>query len=218
MSSRTRARDATTTRQTILDAAEELFARDGYAGARVDDIARAAGYNKSLLFQYFGDKQGLYFAVVQRVRTRSDLAFRQAINTDAILEQPLNAQMLRDTLRASITWVFDHFLEHPNYCKVFTWEMALEWQVFKDASQEPLEPSFQFGLEMLRRAQTAGLLRDDVNPETIISNILNLPMITLATLPRFAQLRGNSRLEDARVVDGLREQTVRFILHAALPD
>jgi AcrR family transcriptional regulator len=221
MSSPTRPRDATATRQAILDAAEEIFARDGYAGARVDDIARAAQYNKSLLFQYFGDKQGLYFAVVRRVRERSDLAFREAIQAQAILELPLTPQLLRAILRASATWVFDHFHAHPNYCKVLTWEMALEWQVFNNVSntgEHIMEPSFAFGLEMLRRAQTAGLLRADVTPETIIANMLNLPLITLATLPRFAPLRGNTTPENAWDVNALREQTVLFILHAALPD
>src|SRR3954468_18009553 len=63
-----RARDAEMSKAALLAAAETIFARDGFEGARVDEIARVAGYNKSLIFQYFGDKLGLYQKVVWCVR------------------------------------------------------------------------------------------------------------------------------------------------------
>lgn len=57
-------RDPASTRQRILDAAAEAFAARGFAGARVDRIAAAAGVNKRMLYHYFGDKQGLHRAVL----------------------------------------------------------------------------------------------------------------------------------------------------------
>ncbi len=44
-SRRGRAHDAEGARQTILDAAEEVFAEHGFDGARIDAIAEVAGYN-----------------------------------------------------------------------------------------------------------------------------------------------------------------------------
>jgi len=61
---RRRAR-STDTRATILEAAEQIFAKAGLAGARTDDIAAAAGVNKALLYYYFKSKGGLYEAVVE---------------------------------------------------------------------------------------------------------------------------------------------------------
>jgi AcrR family transcriptional regulator len=46
----------------LLDAALPEFAHAGLAGARVDDIARAAGMNKRLLYHYVGDKTALFEA------------------------------------------------------------------------------------------------------------------------------------------------------------
>src|SRR5436305_15219426 len=63
---RGRAHDAEGAREAILNAAEEVFAEHGFDGARIDVIAKVAGYNKSLLFQYFGDKLGLYAEVLKR--------------------------------------------------------------------------------------------------------------------------------------------------------
>ena len=63
-----RERDAEGARAAILRAAEEAFTRDGFSGARVDDIALAAGYNKALIFHYFDGKLGLYRALVARIK------------------------------------------------------------------------------------------------------------------------------------------------------
>src|SRR6266849_5989322 len=65
-SRRGRVHDAEGTREAILNAAEVVFAEHGFDGARIDAIAAQAGYNKSLIFQYFGDKLGLYAAVIGR--------------------------------------------------------------------------------------------------------------------------------------------------------
>src|SRR6266853_2877129 len=55
------------TREAILTAAEVVFAEHGFDGARIDTIANVSGYNKTLIFRYFGDKLGLYAAVLRRI-------------------------------------------------------------------------------------------------------------------------------------------------------
>src|SRR5437660_9610002 len=62
-----RERDAEVAWKSILDAAEEIFAEHGFDGARIDAIAAASVYNKSLIFHYFDDKLGLYTAVLKRI-------------------------------------------------------------------------------------------------------------------------------------------------------
>ena len=58
-----RKRDPDRTKRRILDAAIDAFARKGYAGARVADIAAAAGVNQQLISYYFGGKAGLAKAI-----------------------------------------------------------------------------------------------------------------------------------------------------------
>ena len=62
----TRQRDAERSRAALLDAAEAEFAQHGFAGARVESIAARAGLNKQLISYYFGGKQALYDAIVER--------------------------------------------------------------------------------------------------------------------------------------------------------
>lgn len=60
-----------TTADTIIDAASEVFADKGYEGARVDELARAAGVNKATLYYQIGDKEAVYHAVITRVLART---------------------------------------------------------------------------------------------------------------------------------------------------
>ena len=50
--------------QQVLDGAREIFLRDGFEGASVDDIAKAAGVSKATLYSYFPDKRLLFMEVV----------------------------------------------------------------------------------------------------------------------------------------------------------
>lgn len=59
-----RQRDPRQARRRLLEAGAAVFAEAGYAGARVDAIAARAGLNKRMLYHYFGDKAGLYRAVL----------------------------------------------------------------------------------------------------------------------------------------------------------
>ncbi|POH57654.1 TetR/AcrR family transcriptional regulator [Arthrobacter glacialis] len=58
--------DTARTRTLLLDAATEQFAQKGLAGTRVDAVARDAGVNKERIYQYFGNKEGLFDAVLLR--------------------------------------------------------------------------------------------------------------------------------------------------------
>jgi AcrR family transcriptional regulator len=65
MSSPERAPQLTTRRLKILEAARKEFGLRGFAGARVDAIARRAGVNKGLIFYYFDSNEGLFRALAE---------------------------------------------------------------------------------------------------------------------------------------------------------
>ncbi|HET8706129.1 MAG TPA: helix-turn-helix domain-containing protein, partial [Pseudomonadales bacterium] len=57
--------------QSILAAAEELFAFRGYKAASLNEVAKLAGMSKANIFHHFGSKQELYLAVLRHVCDRS---------------------------------------------------------------------------------------------------------------------------------------------------
>jgi AcrR family transcriptional regulator len=54
--------------QQLLDVAEEQFATRGYDGASIEEIARLAGVSRPIVYDHFGDKEGLYLACLRRAR------------------------------------------------------------------------------------------------------------------------------------------------------
>jgi len=62
---RVRADDYEAKAQSIMDSAAALFAKTGYPGAKMQDIAKACGATKSMLYHYFPAKDDLLFAMLQ---------------------------------------------------------------------------------------------------------------------------------------------------------
>jgi AcrR family transcriptional regulator len=65
-------------RERILEAATELFATRGYAGAGVDRLAERSGIAKTAIYYHFGNKEGLLAAVLERTATQWIEGIQQA--------------------------------------------------------------------------------------------------------------------------------------------
>ena len=72
----TRAEAKNRTRQLLLDAAAQVFARKGFAGASVEEIAEAAGYSIGAVYSNFGSKEQLFLEL--SAAYRSDLIAQAA--------------------------------------------------------------------------------------------------------------------------------------------
>lgn len=58
------------TREALLDAAAEVFARRGYDGGTVEEIAAAAGFTTGAIYSNFGGKEDLFLAVLDERNAR----------------------------------------------------------------------------------------------------------------------------------------------------
>jgi len=148
------------TRDRILDAAEQAFADSGYAGARVNAIAAAAGANKAMIYYYFKSKEGLYRAVLERT---FDLLIEQL---SAHIEQAPQADVLaflrgyRSVIRA-----------HPSMSRLIMRDLA-------DGGANvisTLVPRFQRVMGSMGAALQAGQAEGRVNPDI-------MPMIATPVL------------------------------------
>ena len=66
----TRAEAKARTREKLLDAAARIFARKGYAGASVEEIAESAGYSISALYSNFASKERLFLELMSARASR----------------------------------------------------------------------------------------------------------------------------------------------------
>lgn len=88
---RVRAEDWGDKRQAILDAGALLFARVGYANARMEEIARACGATKSMLYHYFPAKEDLLYEIVRDHATGMLAAMEEALAAEAAPAERLRA-------------------------------------------------------------------------------------------------------------------------------
>jgi AcrR family transcriptional regulator len=219
-----RGRDAEASKAALLAAAEDIFARDGFEGARVDEIARSAGYNKSLIFQYFGDKEGLYSQVVWRMR---DLVGAQI---GAIVQRftgpdapPISYETTRVFIEACVRWTFDFYAAHPNFLRIHAWEAAECWRTFVASGSPEGEAARTQGkvwahavLEYLTRAQEAGYLRCELDPRLLITSVISQAEHYLLVAPRFERILPTTDLSSSEAIRQAREQSVALFLYGSL--
>jgi AcrR family transcriptional regulator len=210
---RERVYDVQRTRQAILNAAEALFAEHGFDGTSVDAIASRAGYNKSLLFQYFGDKLGLYTQVLKRAdRELGELMDR--VITPLLEDETLasDADRFRDFLRSACGGFFDYMVERPQVMRLFNWEQAEGWQTFTRIASQ-FEPEDLTRLEALfEKARNAGMLRSDLDIVVMILLIEQLCWSSPAALPLYQLLFAGRDVSSAAVLTHIREQIIAFLV------
>jgi TetR/AcrR family transcriptional regulator len=95
-----------TSRDKILDAAEALFAKRGYAAVGLSEVAEVVGLGKSSLFHHFRNKPQLYAAVTARILTRIEehLVRSLAKGGNPLVRLERWADELVDVLAANPTW------------------------------------------------------------------------------------------------------------------
>ena len=99
-------RDPERTRGAILAAATQEFTANGLTGARVDAIAQRARVNKRMIYHYFGDKDGLYLAVLEATYGSIRAAELDLHLTD---RDPV------DGMRELVLFTWRYFLAHPEF-------------------------------------------------------------------------------------------------------
>jgi len=91
------------TRQLLLQAATQEFAREGYAGANINRISRAAGFAKGTIYNYFDSKRALMLALIDEIAG----AHLGAIAEDVRREND-PARRLERFFEAGFAWVTDN--------------------------------------------------------------------------------------------------------------
>ena len=158
------------TRERILAAALREFAAAGFAGARVNRIAKRAAVNKRMLYHYFGNKENLFREVL-----RLKMAQRQAW-----------AETLSGDPAESIAFWFDAACRDPD------WVRLLEWEALQEANGELIDEKARRaattrGLERIRGRQARGQISAEFDPRHVMLAMRSLNMFP-AAFPQLTRL------------------------------
>ena len=154
--------DPQKTRERILACATAQFAARGYEGARVDTIARRCGLAKNMLYHYFGSKEGLFIAVLERMyetlRARQrDFAIRGSDPAEA--------------MRQLVAHTFSALLEHSEAIALLNNENLHKGRHARRSKRiralyDPLVDTIR---EVLRRGAAQGIFRRRHRPGDALS-------------------------------------------------
>ena len=176
-----RRRNPVATRLALLAAAREAFAAHGFAGARVDDIAERAGVNKQLVYHHYGDKDGLYLAVLERIYEE----IRQA-------ESKLNLAGLapEEAMRKLVSASFDHLAANPDFVVLLNDENRQGARHVKASAKLPSmhSPLVATLAEMLKAGVRAGVFRPGVNPLQLYISIAGLSFFFFSNAPTLSAI------------------------------
>jgi AcrR family transcriptional regulator len=112
-----RRRDASRSRESILDAAERLFAARGYEATSLQEVGAAAGVSRGTPSYFFRSKAELYGAVLER----SFGQVRNAVKSGR--ERALRSGEPADVVLAgAVGEYFDFISGHPHFVRLLEWE------------------------------------------------------------------------------------------------
>lgn len=199
-----RKRDATATRARILNAARSAFAREGFAGARVEQIARHAGTNVQMIYRYFGDKEGLYRAVLE--------ATYRHLRT---LEQGLDLSVLlpAEGMRRLVEFTFDYLRDTPEFVAIIRNENMAGASFARQMPQihETVRPLVEAIDDLMARGRADGAFTAQMDAVDLYITILSLCITHVAQRETLSVLFSRD-FGDAGWLDRRRAQVVDIVM------
>jgi TetR/AcrR family fatty acid metabolism transcriptional regulator len=207
-----RSRQGRDKRQLILDAAIKVFARTGYHGSRVSDIAREAGIAYGLVYHYFKNKEEILDTIFGEQWT----AFLEAV--EAIAEATTSTE---DKLLSISALILNAYRVRSDWVKVLVFEIQRS-QRFSDPDQvRAMGRLFQLVGRIISNAQEAGELRADIDPQIAsylfvggLDIVVTSHVLNVLTIEGDSSAQANYYLKVARTVvdlflNGIRAQEDR---------
>ncbi|MFC0409606.1 TetR/AcrR family transcriptional regulator [Roseomonas elaeocarpi] len=182
-----RHRDPERTSAAILVAARREFTEKGFSGARIEAIAARTSVNKRMLYHYFGNKEGLYLAVLES--TYADI---RAAEEELKLSERDPVGAMREL--ALFTWRY--FIAHPEFLSLLSTENLHRARFLRRSSRiramhSPLMTRLS---ETLRRGTEAGCFRADADPVRVYVSIASLGAFYLSNRYTLSTIFGRDLL------------------------
>jgi AcrR family transcriptional regulator len=201
---------AAATRAEILTAATREFSEKGLSGARVDEIALRTQINKRMIYYYFGSKEGLYSAVLERCYGHIRMS-ESAMQLDSL--PPVEA------LRQLVRHTFDYHSMHPDFVRLVMNENIHQGSYIGDLASIKTRSRNVLGnlKTLLDRGIAAGVFRADIQPVELHMSISALCFYNVSNRYTFSRIFERD-MTSPEAVAARREVVVDMILRWCAAD
>jgi AcrR family transcriptional regulator len=178
------------TRAELLDAATAEFAAKGFAGARVDEIGARTRTTKRMIYYYFGSKQGLYLAVLERVYAQIREVER------GIRIQDLSPE---DALRRLAEATYEHHTTHDAFIQLVSIENIHRAEHLRQSATIMRENASAITVlgQVIERGVREGRFRDDIDAIDVHMMISAYACFHVANRHTFAAIFDRDLLDPA---------------------
>ena len=192
------------TRDRVLRAGIVEFCRHGYVGARIDQIARRAGCNMRMIYHYFGSKEKLYVAALERVF--GELRLEESRLHLAHLD-PVTGVL------ALVDFTMDHLGRHPEFIALLGNENLLRGRYLRRSHVVPRAsaPLLEAIRDLLERGRATGVFDRDVDPLQFYVSILSLCYVHVSNRYTLS-ITFNRDITDAGWLDARRRHVQQMVL------
>jgi AcrR family transcriptional regulator len=168
-------------RARILEAAIAEFASRGYEGASMDKIAAGTDTTRALINYYFGSKEKLYLAVLERVYAEIRAA------EDGLDLEPLAPV---DAIRRIVEFTYDYYVAHEYFVRLVVAENQAKGRHMKrlPSLRTVNRPIVDMLANVIARGQAEGAFRRDVDPVDAHMAIAALGMFNVTNQYTFGTL------------------------------
>jgi AcrR family transcriptional regulator len=187
-----RAQAAQATRQAILLAATQVFAEQGFGGGRIEQISKAARSNDRMIYYYFGNKEGLFMAVLEDTYRRFN---------DAESALVLDTRQPEAALTAVIRFVWSYYRQHPEFITLLNAENLLGGRHIARSPQVRAysSPVIAITDTVLRSGAALGVFRADLSARDVYLMIAAMAYFYLGNRHTLSSFLG----EDLQAPDAL---------------
>lgn len=198
-----RVKDSQKSKEDILAAAEAEFSEKGLYGTRIDEIAQSANINKRMIYEYFGNKEDLYKAVLISVYSRL------SIKELGLLFEDISCV---EAIRKIIILYFEFLRDNPTYVNLILWEnlnkgkyiQGIDFSTIKDPTIEQMRKVISHGKE-------EGVFKQSVDTEQIILSLLTYTFSYFSNRYTLSKLLGRRLDSEENIKNRIENVTEMFL-------
>jgi TetR/AcrR family transcriptional regulator, fatty acid metabolism regulator protein len=152
-------------RQLIIDAAVEVFSRNGFQSSTISQIAQKANVAEGTIYQYFKNKEDLFFSIP--IDKTKEFFNELELHLEGI-------HGAENKIRKFVWYYLYHLQENPEYARALMLEMRVNRNFARTKTFGPYRPLTHKVLEIIEEGQEEGFIRKDVSTYMIRHLILGM--------------------------------------------
>lgn len=148
---------------SIIDAALKVFGEKGYYNATISEIARTAGVSEATIYEYFGSKEDLLFAIPDEITSQA-VDFLEAMSP--------YIKGAENKIRAIAYGYFNLYKDNPDYSSLVLLDLKHNRKFMEAEGYKAVKRSAGFMLKAIEEGIESGEFKEDIDPFLVRSMIL----------------------------------------------